>query len=102
MTTNKIVLRVDSERKLSDLEYLEQIYRTVMVGEDVKFNGKAYRRTRPKATKEVSYPYHFRCVSENIYAGDRLIEDNDGEWVNHLCRYTAVLQEMEETAEDNT
>lgn len=78
---------------LPELEYLEQIYRKVRVGETVKFCGKAYRRIYPQNNKFVKHSYHFMCCSEDIYQGTCLIEDDDGEEVNTLCEYKAIFTE---------
>lgn len=77
---------------LSDLECLEQIYKKVRLGELVKFRGRAYRRIVPKNNKAFKHPYHFWCVSENIYEGSFLMEDEDGENVKMLCQYKLVLE----------
>lgn len=80
------------EEELSDLERLEQIYKKVRLNKLVKFQGKAYRRIVPKNNKSFKYPYHFWCVSKNIYEGSCLTEDADGEYVNILCDYSVVLE----------
>lgn len=72
------------------LELLEQIYSKVNIGEYVKFDGHAYRRTRTLNTKFAKYPYHFTDCGD-IYNGNFLTEDDDGEDVKILCQYKIVL-----------
>lgn len=88
-----LVICLEAEKQLSDLDLLEQVCNKVRLGEIVKFHGKAYRRVTPKNNKVYKYPYHFYCCSENIYAGSFLTEDDDGEAVNTLCEYSAILKD---------
>lgn len=74
----------------TNLELLEQIYTKVKIGEYVKFGGRAYRRTRTLNTMFAKYPYHFTDCG-NIYDGSFLTEDDDGEYVNILCKYKIEL-----------
>ena len=85
------VLNLQYKENLTDLDYLEQIYKKVKLGESVKFNGKAYIRIVPKNNKYIKYPYHFYCAVENIYEGNVLHNDRDGELVNFSCRYKIIL-----------
>lgn len=71
------------------LELLEQIYSKVKIGEHVKFEGHSYRRTRTLNTKVANYPYHFIDCGD-IYKGNFLTEDDEGEDVNTLCHYKVV------------
>lgn len=79
------------ETDLSELEYLEKIYKKVKIGELVKFNGKAYIRQYPKNTKYYKYPYHFAVINSNIYSGNIKMKDEDGEFVNTACSYKVVI-----------
>lgn len=74
----------------TNLELLEQIYTKVKLGEYIKFNGHAYRRTRTLNTTSAKYPYHFTDCGD-IYSGSLLIEDDDGEDVKTLCQYKIEL-----------
>lgn len=69
------------EEWLSDLEYLEKIFKKIRLEEIVKFNGKAYKRIVPKNNKYMKYPYHFYILSDDIYGGDVRFTDKDGELV---------------------
>lgn len=74
----------------TNLELLEQIYTKVKLGECVKLDGHSYRRTRTLNTKSTKYPYHF-TDNGNIYNGQLLTEDDEGEDVNTLCQYKITL-----------
>lgn len=87
-----LVIRADNAADLSDLECLEQIWKKVRLHGLVKFRGKVYRRSIPKRNKMYKYPYHFWCVSQDIYAGSCLTEDADGEYVNIICEYKLVVE----------
>lgn len=63
------VFRLQHEDDLSELEYLEKIYKQVRLEELVKFNGKAYIRSTPKNNKYYKYPYHFHILVKDIYSG---------------------------------
>lgn len=88
-----IVIRDGNCVGLPDVDCLERIYKDVRLNELVKFRGKVFRRIVPKNNKSYKYPYHFWCVSQDIYAGSSLTEDSDGEYVNILCNCKLVLQD---------
>ncbi len=79
------------EEGLSDLDYLEKIYKKVKLEELVKLNGKAYRRSTPKNNKNFKYPYHFHVASKDIYAGNVKFTDIDGELVNTGCHHKVEI-----------
>lgn len=81
------------EEGLSELDYLEKIYKKVRIGELVKFNGKGYKRSTPKNNKYFKCPYHFHIVSDNIYEGNMHVIDSDRESVKFLCEYKVVIME---------
>lgn len=81
------VFNIPMQNGLSELEYLEQIYRKVKLNEMVKFNGKVYIRTTPKNNKYYKSPYHFYLAVKDIYSGNVRIMDSDGELVNSICEY---------------
>lgn len=72
---------------LSELDYLEQIYKKVRLHEIVKFNGKVYMRVTPRNNKFYKSPYHFCLLVRDIYQGNILTLDDDGEHVNSVCHY---------------
>jgi hypothetical protein len=74
----------------TNLELLEQIYTKVKLGDHVKFDGRAYHRTRTLNTMSAKYPYHFIDFGD-IYDGSFLIEDDDGEDVKTLCQYKVAF-----------
>lgn len=80
------------EDGLSELDYLEKIYKKVKLRELVKFNGKAYMRLTPKNNKYWKYPYHFHSLEENIYSGNMKHQDQDGELVNIGCDYKIEIE----------
>lgn len=86
------VFELQYEEGLSELEYLEKIYKKVKLEELVKFNGKVYRRIPPKNNKHFKYPYHFHLAVTDIYKGNVLFRDADGELVNSGCRYKVIIQ----------
>lgn len=92
-----LVIHVDQAADLPDLECLERIWQRVRLNELVKFQGKVYRRIVPKKNKALRYPYHFWCLSQDIYAGSCLTEDADGECVNIICNYKLVIEPEGET-----
>lgn len=77
-----MVFELQKEEGLSDLDYLEKIFKKIRLDEIVKFNGKAYKRIVPKNNKYMKYPYHFYVLSDDIYRGNVLFRDRDGESVN--------------------
>lgn len=81
------IFKLQKQDKLTDFEYLEQIYKKVKLGELVKLNGKAYMRIVPKNNKYFKHPYHFYCAVNDIYKGNVLFRDKDGEFVNSGCQY---------------
>lgn len=87
------VFTLKKQDEMSELDYLEQIYKKVRVGELVKFNGKAFARVIPKNNKYNKNPYHFCLSTENIYDGNILLRDDDGEMVRLLCLYKVELSE---------
>lgn len=88
-----LVMKAEQCRGLPDLECLEQVYERVRVGDLVKFRGKAYRRARTKNNKYYKYPYHFVCASKNIYEGNCIVVDGEGENVNILCDFVVKVME---------
>lgn len=84
------------EEGLSELDYLEKIYKKVRLGELVKFNGKVYMRSTPKNNKYFKHPYHFHLSVKDIYEGNVLLRDSDGEMVNSWCPYKVVIIENKE------
>lgn len=80
------------EEGLSELDYLEKIYKKVKIGELIKFNGKGYMRSTPKNNKYYKIPYHFHLVVSNIYKGNILLQDGDGEFVTTVCHYKVEIQ----------
>ena len=84
------ILHIQYEEGLSELNYLEKIYKQVRIYELVKFNGKAYMRADPN---DHFYKYHFYEYRPNIYyLGVRKILDDDGELVNIKCDYRIKLE----------
>ncbi len=79
------------EEGLSELDYLEKIYKKVRLEELVKFNGKGYMRSTPKNNKYFKHPYHFHLAVKDIYKGNVLFRDSDGEMVNTGCHYKVVI-----------
>lgn len=92
-----LVVHADDAAGLPELECLERIWQKVRLNELVKFRGKAYRRIVPKKSKTFKYPYHFWCVSQDIYVGSCLTEDADGEYVSILCNCKLVIEPEGET-----
>ena len=86
-------LYITPQENKSELELLEQIYKKVQLSELVKFNCRAFVRVVPKKNKFVQYPYHFALLTNNIYDGDVLITDDDGEEVSTLCNYSVLFKE---------
>lgn len=86
------ILCVQYEEGLSEINYLEKIYKQVRIHELVKFNGKAYMRSDPN---DNIYKYHFYEYKPNIYyltsVGKKIIDD-DGELVNIKCDYRVKLE----------
>ena len=87
------IFKLKNQDKLSDFDYLEQIYKKVCLGEIVKFNGRAYVRVTPKNNKYYKNSYHFNLLTDDIYSGDVLIEDDDGELVRTRCHYKIEIIE---------
>lgn len=85
-------LYLQYEEGLSDLDYLEKIYKQVRLQERVKFNGKVYMRSTPKNNKYYKYPYHFHLVVKDIYSGNVRFQDEDGELVNTGCHYKIEIR----------
>lgn len=85
------IFEIQYEEGLSDLEYLEKIYKKVKLSEYVKFNGKAYVRVVPKNNKYFKHPYHFDVAVKDIYKGNIQIRDFDGEFVCFRCHYKAII-----------
>ena len=86
------VFRLQHEEDLSELEYLEKIYKQVRLEELVKFNGKAYIRSTPKNNKYYKYPYHFYILIKDIYSGNVKFKDEEGELVNTGCHYKLEIE----------
>lgn len=82
---------IEKKENTSEFDYLEQIYKKVKIGELVKFNGKVYMRVRPKNNKYCKNPYHFYLAVKDIYKGNVLSTDDDGEAVNTHCHYKIKL-----------
>lgn len=80
------------EDGLSELDYLEKIYKKVKIGELVKFNGKGYMRSTPKNNKYFKHPYHFHLAVSDIYKGNVRLQDEDGELVTIVCHYKVEIQ----------
>lgn len=81
------VFKLPYQEGLSELDYLEQIYKKVKLNETVKFNGKVYTRVVPKNNKYYKNPYHFYLSVEDIYNGNMLVIDADKEHVKKICTY---------------
>lgn len=77
-----MTFELEYEEGISDLDYLEKIFKKVNLEEIVKFNGKAYKRIVPKNNKYMKYPYHFYVLSDDIYNGNVRFNDRDGELVS--------------------
>ena len=77
-----MIFELQYEEGLSDLDYLEKIYKKVKLEELVKLNGKDYRRSTQKNNKYIKYSYHFHVANDDIYAGNVKFTDIDGELVN--------------------
>lgn len=84
------------EEGLSELDYLEKIYKKVRLEELVKFNGKVYMRSVPVNNKYRKHPYHFHLAVKDIYKGNVLFRDGDGVMVNSGCYYKVVIMENKE------
>mgnify|MGYP001806508966 FL=1 len=87
------IIYLQHEDGLSELEYLEKIYKQVRLEELVKFNGKAYIRSTPKNNKYYKYPYHFHILVKDIYFGNVKFKDEDGELVNTGCHYKLEIKQ---------
>lgn len=77
---------------LTELDYLEQIYKKVKLEQTVKFNGKVYMRVTPKNNKYYKNPYHFYVVNRDIYSGNVKLMDEDEELVNSICNYKLEIE----------
>lgn len=86
-----IVFNLKFENGKSDLDLLEQIYKNVHIGETVKFGKKAYKRVRPCKNKYRTYPYHFVCITDDLYNGNLMVNDAEGDYVSVSCTYKAVI-----------
>lgn len=53
-------------------------------------------RSTPKNNKYFKHPYHFHLAVEDIYKGNVLFRDSDGEMVNSGCSYKVVVIENKE------
>ena len=84
-------LYLESQEGLTEFDYLEQIYKKVKLQETVKFNGKVYKRSTPKNNKFYKYPFHFHLAVSDIYKGNVLLKDDDGEFVNSICHCKLVV-----------
>lgn len=80
------------EEGLSELDYLEEVYKKVKIGELVKLNGKGYMRSTPKNNKYFKNPYHFHLAVSDIYKGNIRLQDEDGELVTTVCHYKVEIQ----------
>lgn len=85
-------LYLQYENGLSELDYLEKIYKQVKLQELVKFNGKVYMRSIPKNNKYYKYPYHFHVIVKDIYSGSAMLEDEDGDLVSTICDYKIEIK----------
>ena len=85
------VFELQYKVRMSELDYLERIYKEVKLSETVKFNGKVYKRSTPKNNKFYKYPFHFHLAVSDIYKGNVLLKDDDGEFVNSICHYKLVV-----------
>ncbi|MBQ8234969.1 MAG: hypothetical protein IJZ36_05260 [Bacilli bacterium] len=86
------ILRIKRMDNLSDLDYLEKVYKKVQLNSKVKFNGKVYTRIRPKNNEFLKYAYHFCLTTKNIYDGTYLIVDEEGEEVTMICDYKLEIE----------
>lgn len=86
------VFELSYQEGLTELDYLEQIYKKVKMYESVKFNGKVYVRIRPRNNKFYQSPYHFMLLSSDIYRGNVKLVDGDGELVNSVCSYKIKIK----------
>lgn len=80
---------------MSELDYLEKIYKKVKLDELVKFNKKVYIRSTPKNNKYYKYPYHFHLLVKDIYSGNMKFLDEDSELVNTGCHYKIEIKTEE-------
>lgn len=80
---------------MSELNYLEKIYKKEKLGELVKFNKKVYMRSTPKNNKYYKYQYHFYLLVKDIYSGNVKFSDEDGELVNTVCHYKIEIKTEE-------
>lgn len=85
------VLQLPYQDGLTELEYLEQIYKKVRLNERVKFNGKVYTRIVPKNNKYFKHQYHFCLSVSDIYKGNFMVIDEEGESVNSICEYKVEI-----------
>ena len=89
------ILKLPYQEGLTELDYLEQVYKKVKLGERVKFNGKVYTRITPKNNKYLKHPYHFYLSTKDIYKGDSMIVDEDDETVNTICECKIEIAKQE-------